>query len=118
MQQMAQGANKPDPAQLLAQIEADKVKADILINAAKQELERQKAAAQADLERDKLYIDAMMKAAEIQARYGAQIDMALIKAEVDRQRTEIQGMFRTAQGPLPPQMPVQAPAPLMPPGAM
>lgn len=118
MQQMAQGANKPDPAQLLAQIEADKVKADILINAAKQELERQKAAAQADLERDKLYIDAMMKAAEIQARYGAQIDMALIKAEVDRQRTEIQGMFRTAQGPLPPQMPVQTPAPLMPPGAM
>ena len=54
MQQMSQGANKPDPATLLAQVEAEKVKADILINAAKQELERQKAAAQADLERDKL----------------------------------------------------------------
>jgi hypothetical protein len=118
MQQMQQGANKPDPAQLLAQVEAEKVKADILINAAKQELERQKAAAQADLERDKLYVDAMMKAAEIQARYGAQVDMAMIKAEVDRQRAELQAMFRTAQGPLPPQLPVEAPAPMVMPGAL
>jgi hypothetical protein len=118
MQQMSQGANKPDPATLLAQVEAEKVKADILINAAKQELERQKAAAQADLERDKLYVDAMMKAAEIQARYGAQVDMAMIKAEVDRQRGELQAMFRTAQGPLPPQLPVQPPAPMVMPGGM
>ena len=121
MQQMAQGANKPDPAQLLAQVEAEKVKADILINAAKQELERQKAAAQADLERDKLYVDAVLKAAEIQAKYGTQVDMALIKAEVDRQRAEIQAMFRTAQGPIPaveqPSLGGQAPL-MMPPGAM
>lgn len=121
MQQMAQGANKPDPAQLLAQVEAEKVKADILINAAKQELERQKAAAQADLERDKLYVDAVLKAAEIQAKYGTQVDMALIKAEVDRQRAEIQAMFRTAQGPIPaveqPALGGQVPL-MMPPGAM
>lgn len=111
MQQMQMGANKPDPAQLLAQVEAEKTKADILINAAKQELERQKAAAQADLERDKLYVEALLKAAEIQAKYGTQVDMALIKAEVDRQRAEIQAMFRTAQVPLPQQMPA-APAPM------
>jgi len=111
MQQMQMGANKPDPAQLLAQVEAEKTKADILINAAKQELERQKAAAQADLERDKLYVEAVLKAAEIQAKYGTQVDMALIKAEVDRQRAEIQAMFRTAQVPLPQQMP-EAPAPM------
>ena len=111
MQQMQQGSNKPDPAQLLAQVEAEKTKADILINAAKQELERQKAAAQADLERDKLYVEAVLKAAEIQAKYGTQVDMALIKAEVDRQRAEIQAMFRTAQVPLPQQMP-EAPAPM------
>ena len=111
MQQMQMGANKPDPAQLLAQVEAEKTKADILINAAKQELERQKAAAQADLERDKLYVEALLKAAEIQAKYGTQVDMALIKAEVDRQRAEIQAMFRTAQVPLPQQMP-EAPAPM------
>jgi hypothetical protein len=33
----------------------------------------------------------------MQAKYGAQVDMAVIKGEVDRQRTEIQEMFKTAQ---------------------
>lgn len=96
MQQMSQ-TDKPDPAEILAQIESQKTQADILINAAKQELERQKAAASADFDRDKLYIDSVLKAAEIQAKYGAQVDMAVIKGEVDRQRTEIQEMFKTAQ---------------------
>jgi len=97
MQQMAQGQNKPDPAQLLAQVEAEKIKADILINAAKQELDRQKAVADSDLKRDQLYVDSVLKAAEIQAKYGAQVDMAMIKGEVDRQRAEINAMFKTAQ---------------------
>lgn len=97
MQQMAQGQNKPDPAQIIAQVEAEKIKADIIINAAKQELERQKAIADSDLKRDQLIADSMLKAAEIQAKYGAQVDMAVIKGEVDRQRTEIQEMFKTAQ---------------------
>ena len=98
MQQMAQAQQQqPDPAQMLAQVEAEKIKADIIINAAKQELERQKAAADADLQRDKLFIDAMLQATEIQAKYNTQVDMATIRAEVDRQRTEIQQMFKTAQ---------------------
>lgn len=96
MQQMA--GNKPqDPASILAEVEAEKIKADIVIQAAKQELDRQKAVAQADLERDKLIVDAMLKAIEIQAKYGAQVDMAMIKAEVDRQREEIRAMFSAAQ---------------------
>jgi hypothetical protein len=60
-------------------------------------LERQKAAASADFDRDKLYIDSVLRAAEMQAKYGAQVDMAVIKGEVDRQRVEIQEMFKTAQ---------------------
>jgi hypothetical protein len=97
MQQMQQSNDRPDPAEMLAQVETQKTQADIIINAAKQELERQKAAASADFDRDKLYIDSVLKAAEIQAKYGAQVDMAVIKGEVDRQRTEIQEMFKTAQ---------------------
>jgi len=99
--QQQQKPPQPDPATILAQIEAEKIKADIVINAAKQELERQKAAASADFERDKLFVDAMLRAAEIEAKYNTQVDMALIKGEVDRQRTEIQSMFKTAQGPAP-----------------
>ena len=100
--QQQQKSPPPDPAQTLARVEAEKIKADIVISAAKQELERQKAIASADLERDKLYIDAMLKAAEIEAKYNTQVDMALIKGEVDRQRTEIQAMFSAQQ----PNMPV------------
>ena len=44
IQQQQQNAKKPDPAEILAQVEAEKIKADIVINAAKQELERQKVA--------------------------------------------------------------------------
>lgn len=95
--QQQQKPPPPDPAQILAQVEAEKIKADIVISAAKQELERQKAMASADLERDKIYVDAMLKAAEIQAKYNTQVDMALIKGEVDRQRAEIQAMFSSQQ---------------------
>jgi hypothetical protein len=101
MQQQSQSAQRPDPATVLAQVEAEKIKADIVINAAKQELERQKAMAEADLQRDKLYVDALLRAAEINAKYNTQVDMALIKGEVDRQRAEIQQMFRSAQAPVP-----------------
>ena len=112
MQQMQAGQNKPDPATLLAQVEAEKIKADIMINAAKQELDRQKAAVQADLDRDKLIADSLLKAAEIQAKYGAQVDIASIRGEIDKQRTEIQEMFKTAQAYAPPP-PVQ-PEPMQP----
>lgn len=92
MQQMS-GNKKPDPAEMIAQIEADKTKADIVINAAKQELDRQKAISEADFKRDQLMIDTILKAYEIQAKYGTQVDMALIKAETDRMRTDIQSTF-------------------------
>ena len=122
MQQMAQGQNKPDPAQIIAQVEAEKIKADIIISAAKQELDRQKAAADADLQRDKLVADSLLKAAEIQAKYGAQVDIAAIRGEIDKQRTEIQEMFKMAQAYAPPPEPPPSPAapapmmPIMPPG--
>ena len=92
MQQMSTN-KKPDPAEMLAQVEADKTKADIVINAAKQELDRQKAISEADFKRDQLMIDTILKAYEIQAKYGTQVDMALIKAETDRMRTDIQSTF-------------------------
>jgi len=111
MQQQAE--NKPeDPAAMLANVEAEKIKADILIQAAKQELDRQKAIAQADLERDKLIVDAMLKAIEMQLKYGAQVDMAMIKGEVDRQREEIRAMFSAAQAQQ--VAPAPQPEPMMP----
>jgi hypothetical protein len=98
MQNMQQQP-RMDPAQMLAQVEAQKIQADIVINAARQELDRQKAMVSADFERDKLMVDAMLKAYDIQAKTGAQVDMAVIRAEVDRQRAEMQALFRNQQMP-------------------
>jgi len=61
----------------------------------------------------------MMKAIEIQAKYGAQVDMAVIKGEVDKQREEIKQIFATvgAQQQQMQQQPVMPPMPV-PPGVM
>jgi len=64
-----------------------------------------------------LVADSLLKAAEIQAKYGAQIDIAAIRGEIDKQRTEIQEMFKMAQAYAPPPEPPPspaAPAPMMP----
>jgi hypothetical protein len=114
---MMSSNKSPDPATMLANVEAEKIKADIIINAAKQELDRQKAIAQADLDRDKLYVDSLMKAVEIQAKYGAQVDMAVIKGEVDKQREEIRQIFAAA-GTMQQQQPQQPVPPMMPPNGM
>ena len=67
----------------------------------------------------------MIRAAEIQAKYGAQVDVASINAEVNRQRAEIEAMFSLQSQreqammqtqPMPPPMPM--PPQPMPPGMM
>lgn len=96
LQQYMQAMQKPpapDPTQILAQVEVEKIKSDMMIAAAKQELDRQKAVSEADLQRDKLAVDAMLRAQEMQAKYGAQVDIASINAEVNRQRAEIKEQF-------------------------
>ena len=117
MQSMAP-EKKQDPAEMLAQVEAEKTRADILIAAAKQELETKKAQADADLKRDQLIADVMLRAAEIQAKYGAQVDVASINAEVNRQRAEIEAMFSIQSQREQAMMQTQMQQPMMPPGMM
>lgn len=82
VQRMAQaiGQKKPDPAEMLAQVEQQKTQADIVVQASKQELDRQKAMADFDLRRDQMMIDAHLRAADIEAKYGSQVNMAGIRA--------------------------------------
>ena len=114
--QAMQPKQKADPAEMLAQVEAEKTRADILIAAAKQELETKKAQADADLKRDQLIADVMLRAAEIQAKYGAQVDVASINAEVNRQRAEIEAMFSIQSQREQAMMQMQVPQPM--PGMM
>ena len=87
-----------DPAVLLAQVEAQKIQKDIQIADAKMKLETERARQQDDRERDQMEANIYLKAAEITAKYGAQVDMAGIKANIDADRNaqQIQSQERVA----------------------
>jgi hypothetical protein len=107
-QQMAQPQQpQQDPAQMLAQVEAQKIQKDIQIAQMKAELEVEKQRKADDLERDKLDADIWLKATELQLKYGTQIQVeqlyAMIQRERDAAKIEMQGQqaqMRAQQQPM------------------
>jgi hypothetical protein len=97
--QMAQQASQnkpPDPNQMLVQIEQQKAQvaqikaqADVVINQQKLDIQREEAIMQDARERERIQADAMLKAAEIQAKYGSQIDIARLERMFDHDREVI-----------------------------
>jgi hypothetical protein len=87
-QQMA--ANKPpDPNQLLAQVEGEKTKAKFQTDQSQQQLDAAKARSDDDFRRDQLDADVLLRAAEIAAKYGTQVDIQAIQAALERDRTAL-----------------------------
>lgn len=125
---MMQAAKKPDPAQILAQIEAQKAQVDMRIAEDKARLEWEKAKLADDRERDKLDAEIILRAAEIYGKYQQQVDVAQIKADIDRDREamrQVQGAMRQqvmgagpSPVPAPPPPPPQPQPPMMPPPGM
>jgi hypothetical protein len=97
--QMAQQASQnkpPDPNQMLVQIEQQKAQvaqikaqADVVINQQKLDIQREEAIMQDARERERIQADAMLKAAEIQAKYGSQIDITRLERMFDHDREVI-----------------------------
>jgi len=77
----------PDPAQILAEVERQKIMADIQSKQAELELKRQSMLLEDDRARDKQEADIMLRAYEIQLKSGTQIDTAMISAMMERPRT-------------------------------
>ena len=82
--QMAQG--QPDPNQAFLQAEQMKAQAKMQSDAMKMQLDAQKAAAEDDRKRDQMAQDLLVDAAKIYGQYGANVDVARIKAEQDKVR--------------------------------
>ena len=93
MPPMPQEQPKPSPEELLAQAQMAAIQADIQKKAAELELKREEMVRKDDLQRDQFEADLLVKIAEIQARYGAQVDVASIRASMERDRE----MMRQAQ---------------------
>ena len=77
---------KPSPEEMLAQAQMAAIQADIQKKAAELELKRKEMIRKDDLQRDQFEADLMVKIAEMKARYGAQIDVAAIRANMERDR--------------------------------
>ena len=77
---------KPTPEELLAEVQRQQIQASMEIEAAKLELDRQEMAQKDDRERDKMEAELQIKIAELENRYNTSIDVASIKAAIDRER--------------------------------
>ena len=86
-QQMAQPQQPaPDPTQVLAQVEAEKIKKDIEIADKKMAVEIATQKAADDRERDKLETDVWLKSYEMGLKYGVVVPVEQALAIIDRPR--------------------------------
>ena len=99
MPPMPQEPPKPDPAEMLAQAEAMKAQVSAQKAMIDAETDRMKIIMDDDRQRDIEEAQLRVKAMELQAKYGAQINIAEIKAIMERDREGIrQNAKAQAQG--------------------
>lgn len=104
---------KPTPEEMLAQVQAQSIQADIVKKQGELDLQREKMLREDDRLRDQMEADMMLKAAELRAKYGAQVDTAQISALMERDREVIKQMGAMQQAAMQP-----PPAPMPPEGPM
>ena len=90
---------KPSPEEVLAQVQAESIKADIQKKAAELELKRQQMIMDDDLNRDKMAQDLYLKKYEIELKYKSQISTAEIDAaqSIDREAMRQQALLAQQQ---------------------
>jgi len=89
MAQASQKPKKPRPEEILAQAEIAKTQAETQARIAAMNLDREKMFMEDERKRDELDAKISMEALELQAKYGTQIDVAQLKAEVEREKMTI-----------------------------
>ena len=92
-------APKPSPEEILAQVQAESIKADIQKKAADLELQRQQMIMDDDLKRDQMAQDLYLKKYEIELKYNSQISAAEIDAaqNIDREAIRQQALMAQQQ---------------------
>jgi len=98
---------KPTPEEILAQVQAQSIQADIEKKAAELDLERQKMIMSDDRERDRIEQDGILRRYELELKYGVQIQSAEIEAAMNKDRELIRQQAAMSQ-----QVP-QQPQPMM-----
>ena len=83
---------EPDINEQLIQVQMSEIQANIDKKIAELELEREKMIREDDRRRDEAEANFELKAAELLARFGAQVDTAKIKANADRDREMVRSL--------------------------
>jgi len=101
-------AQSQTPEQLLAEVQVQAIQADIQKKGAELEMEREKMTRLDDRERDRMDIDRFIRLRELELKYSAQIDEAMLNAQVatDREAMKIQQAMQQ-QAMQPPPTPTQ-----------
>jgi hypothetical protein len=89
MAKASQKPKKPRPEEVLAQAEIAKTQAETQARIAAMNLDREKMFMEDERKRDELDAKISMEALELQAKYGTQIDVAQLRAEVEREKMTI-----------------------------
>ena len=84
MMQRQQQNQPPDPNMMLVQIEQQKVQAKSQVDAAKLQADAQDSMRKNQLEQQKMHLDAMVRMADIEAKYGTQVNIAHVEAMIQR----------------------------------
>ena len=83
---LEQAEEEPTPEQVLAQVQAQQIQAQMQIEAARLQQEREEMLLKDDRDRDKMEAEMQLKVAELESRYNTSIDVAAIKAAIERER--------------------------------
>jgi len=93
-QRQAMMQKKPDVSEQLIQVQIEEIKANMTKANAKIQLETEEMKRRDDLDRDKLDAEIMLKAAEIEAKYGTQVETTVIRALVERDREQMKAQSK------------------------
>ena len=98
-------APKPTPEEILAQVQAQSIQADIQKKAAELQLDRERMIMADDRERDRIEQDGILRRYELELKYGVQIQSAEINAAMntDRELIRQQAAMNQTQVPQQPQ---------------
>lgn len=105
-----QAPQKPSPEEVLAQVQAESIRADIQKKAADLELQRQKMIMDDDFRRDQMSQDRLLRQYELELKYNTQLNTAQIVAEQNVNREVVkeqsalvqQAMAQPQQAPMQP----------------
>lgn len=82
MLQQQQQNQPPDPNMMLVQIEQQKVQSKTQLDAAKLQMDAQDALRKNQLDQQKMHLDAMVRMADIEAKYGTQTNISHVEAMI------------------------------------